>query len=253
MIIPQDAPRSDKSSEPATRKATETDIPPPAYEPASVAPSGAPPHIQPANFIAISRRFGEVKDTFVLDPTLRVPHAMRVPPMRVRHARRVRRAMRGGNGQMHLSLSALMGEVSAEVYVVSSETPQSGKTRMVATSIMGTIRLQLHAPAPRAPISVYISARMGEANLLLPRSFRGPLRISVTLGEVEMSAALRIMTTTFGDGRVFVGAWTQGELEEGVWAGDEAVVDSKLGSVYVGYDDEDLKATTSRVGSSTAE
>ncbi|KAJ7485425.1 hypothetical protein FB451DRAFT_1229725 [Mycena latifolia] len=224
MIVPQDAPKSASSSEPVVRKTTVTDsdVPPPAYyEPLH---SGAPPHIKPANFISISRRLGEVKDTFVLDPTLRVPHSMRAH-----------------NDKMHLSLSAFMGEVNAEVYVVGSEAPQSDKTRMEVYSTMGTIKLQLHAPERRAPISVNVSARMGEATLSLPRSFRGPLRISATLGEVEMSAALREATTKFGDGRMFVGTWTKAELEEGVWAGDEAVVDSKLGSVYVEYDDEKKK------------
>ncbi|KAJ6595712.1 hypothetical protein DFH09DRAFT_1135385 [Mycena vulgaris] len=213
------------SSEPVARETTVTDsVPPPAYEPRF---NNAPHHITAANFISISRRLGEVNDTFVLDPTLRVPHVMRAL-----------------NDKVHLSLSAFMGEVIAEVYIVGSEALQDGKTRMEVTSTLGTVKLQLHAPEPRAPLYVSVSARLGEASLLLPRSFRGPLRVLLTLGEVEMSAALRAATTTFGDSRMFVGPWTEGELEQGVWAGDEAVVDSKLGGVYVGYeveedDDED--------------
>ncbi|KAJ6595713.1 hypothetical protein DFH09DRAFT_145607 [Mycena vulgaris] len=223
MIIPQDSPKSALSSEPVARETTAADsVPPPAYEPRF---NNAPRHITAANFISISRRLGEVNDTFVLDPTLRVPHVMRTL-----------------NDKVHLSLSAFMGEVIAEVYIVGSEALQDGKTRMEVTSTLGTVKLQLHAPEPRAPLYVSVSARLGEASLLLPRSFRGPLRVFLTLGEVEMSAALRAATTTFGDGRMFVGPWTEGELEEGVWAGDEAVVDSKLGSVYVGYDDEEKSA-----------
>ncbi|KAJ7153536.1 hypothetical protein C8R43DRAFT_885468, partial [Mycena crocata] len=183
----------------------------------------APPHIKPANHIVISRRLGELKGTFVLDPSLRVPH-----PMRAR------------DETLHLSLSALLGEVAAVIYVVPSALGSlpSDRTRMEVTSTLGTTRLELHAPQPRAPISVSVSARLGEATLLLPRSFRGPLRISVALGEVEMSAALRAVTTKFGDGRMFVGEWTKEELEENMWAGDEAVVNSQLGTVYVGYDTE---------------
>ncbi|KAJ7615122.1 hypothetical protein B0H17DRAFT_1220535 [Mycena rosella] len=209
-----------------------TDIPPPAYAEAS---SPAPPHIPPTNFLAISRRMGEVKDTFVLDPALRVPHT---------------------DDQPHLSLSTLMGEVAAEVYVVGSAAHPTGggKTRMVVTSTIGTANLQLasrpaprHASIPRAPISVSVNARGGEANLLLPRSFRGPLRISITIGMVELSAALRAVTTIFGDERMFVGACTQAELE-GVWDGDEAVVYSKLGNVYVGYEGEAFKGKSTRTG-----
>lgn len=58
-----------------------------------------------------------------------------------------------------------------------------------------------------------------------------------------MSAALRAATTTFGDGRMFVGEWTQADLEEGVWTGDEAVVDSKLGTICVGYEDDVKKSS----------
>jgi hypothetical protein len=78
--------------------------------------------------------------------------------------------------------------------------------------------------------------------LLLPRSFRGPLQMSATLGEVQLSPALHSATVTHGDGRLFVGSWTEGEAKATVWAGDEAIVDAALGSIYVGYDDEPGKA-----------
>jgi hypothetical protein len=85
---------------------------------------------------------------------------------------------------------------------------------------------------------VSVSARLGEANLLLPRSFRGPLRISATLGEVSLSKELRAATRTFGDGRMLVGTWKEEETD-GAWTGDEAIVDAKMGSLHVGYEDED--------------
>ncbi|KAJ7126072.1 hypothetical protein C8R44DRAFT_780990 [Mycena epipterygia] len=222
MIIPHDQPKSvlSESSKPEAT-VTDIDIPPPAYETRPADGLGAPPHIKPANYISIRRRMGELNDTFVLDPTLRVSTSMRPR-----------------NDKMHLSLSALMGEVSAVVYVVGSGALPSDRTCMEVYSFLGSTRLELHAPEPRARICVNVSARMGESNLFLPRSFRGPLRISVALGEVEMSAALQAATTTFGDGRMFVGEWTQADMEEGVWTGDEAVVDSKLGTVHVGYEDD---------------
>jgi len=37
---------------------------------------------------------------------------------------------------------------------------------------------------------------------------------------------------------MFVGQWTEEEVKQKEWPGDEAHVDSALGSVYVGYDDE---------------
>ncbi|KAJ6524548.1 hypothetical protein B0H19DRAFT_1200233 [Mycena capillaripes] len=222
MIVPQDPPKSPlgPTSESGTGDATVTDVSPPAYEPPR---SIAPPHIKPANYISLTRRMGEVKGTFVLDPTLRLPHAMRPP-----------------NDKMHFSVSALMGEVAAVVYVVGSESAPSSKTCMEVTSTMGTTRLEIHALELRAPISVSVSARLGEATLLLPRSFRGPLHLSVTLGELTLSEALRAATVRFGD-RMFVGEWKEEELKQQVWPGDEAVVSSAFGSVYVGYADEKKK------------
>jgi len=220
MIFTQDSPKSALSQ--SVKETTATDASPPAYEPPA---SIAPPNIKPSNYISLIRRFNEGQGTFVLDPTLRLPHAM-LPR----------------NGKLHLSISAVMGDASAVVYVVGSESiPKGDKTRMEVSSRMGTAKLILHAPERRAPISVSVNTRLGEATLLLPRSFRGPIRLSNTLGEITLSEALRASTVSFGD-RMFVGHWTEEELKEKVWPGDEAVVDSALGTVYVGYNDENKKA-----------
>ncbi|KAF7326627.1 hypothetical protein MVEN_02599400 [Mycena venus] len=229
MIVPQDTPKSAllQSEAPNTSRgeATVTDVAPPAYEPPS---SIAPPNIQPANYISLTPHFGEAKGTFVLDPTLLLPHSMRPR-----------------SNKMHLSISTVMGEANAVVYVVGSESlPSGSKTRMEVSSRMGTTKLVVHAPERRAPISVSINNRLGEATLLLPRSFRGPLRLSNTLGEITLSKALRAATVSFGD-RMFVGQWRDEELKEKVWPGDEAVVDSALGSIFVGYSDELKKACVS--------
>lgn len=86
-----------------------------------------------------------------------------------------------------------------------------------------------------------VDSRLGESTLLLPRSFRGPIRLSNTLGEITLSAALRAATVSFGD-RMFVGEWKEEEVKQKVWPGDELVVNSLLGSIYVGYNDEKTKA-----------
>ncbi|KAJ6612646.1 hypothetical protein B0H10DRAFT_283248 [Mycena sp. CBHHK59/15] len=112
---------------------------------------------------------GEVHGTFVLDPTLRVPQSMQ--------ARKPNKT--------HLRFSALMGEVSAEVYVVGAAPSGSDKTRMEVSSTLGSVSLKLHAVEPRAPLMITVSARMGEVVLRLPRSFRGPLRLSTTMGTLS--------------------------------------------------------------------
>ncbi|KAJ6478572.1 hypothetical protein C8R47DRAFT_1138877 [Mycena vitilis] len=222
MIVPPEDKSISKSnlSPPSEAGTVMADASPPAYEPPQ---SIAPPDIKPSNYISLTRRLGEVKGTFVLDPTLHLPPSMQVP-----------------NNKLHLSLSALMGEVAAVVYVVGSAAASTSKTRMEVTSTMGTTRLEIHAPDHRAPISVSVSARLGEAILLLPRSFRGPLNVSATLGEITISSALRAGTVMFGD-RMFVGHWTEEEVKQKAWAGDEASISSSLGTVYVGYDDDEKK------------
>ncbi|KAJ6463397.1 hypothetical protein C8R45DRAFT_841070, partial [Mycena sanguinolenta] len=180
----------------------------------------APPNIKPTNYISLTRRLGEVNGTFVLDPTLQIPLSLRNPL----------------RSKAHLNISVFMGEVEAVVYIVGSESLPSGdKTRIEVSARMGTTKL--HAPERRAPISVSVNSRLGETTLLLPRSFRGPLRQSNKLGEITLSPALKARAASFGN-RLFIGEWTEEEAKAKVWPGDEAVVDSALGSIYVGYSDE---------------
>jgi len=230
MIIPQDAPKSALNESEST---IPDGVPPPAYEPAHSTAKFTLPNIKPTNYISIRRRLGEVKGTFVLDPTLRLPLSMR-PKLPF-------------NSKLHLNLSAFMGEANVVVYVVGSDSeslPTSdSKTRMQVSTRMGETTLVLHAPERRAPISVRVSSRLGETILLLPRSFRGPIRLSNKLGEIKLSEALRAATVSFGN-RMFVGNsnWTEEEMKQKSWAGDEAFVDSALGSVFVGYSDEQEQA-----------
>jgi len=229
MIVPQNPPKSPlgESSKSSTGESTTvTDDSPPAYEPPS---SIAPPHIKPSNYISLTRPFDNIKGTFVLDPNLRLPQPML------------------SNDKVNLTLSALMGEVSAIVYVVGSKSLPGDKTRMEVSSTMGSTRLEIHAAEQRAPISISITARLGEVKLLLPRSFRGPLRLSATLGQITLSPALRAGTVTTGD-RMFVGDWTEEELKQEAWVGDEASVDSALGSVSVAYNDEKKKGFLESLG-----
>ncbi|KAJ7889953.1 hypothetical protein B0H14DRAFT_2691384 [Mycena olivaceomarginata] len=204
MIVPQDTPKSARLAAESESTATES---PPAYEPPLFI---APTDIKPANYISLTPRFNGVKGTFVLDPTLRLPPSMQPH-----------------SDKLHLGISASL--------------PSGSKTRMEVSSKMGSTKLVLHAPECRAPLTVNVDSRLGESTLLLPRSFRGPIRLSNTLGEITLSAALRAATVSFGD-RMFIGEWKEEEVKQKVWPGDELVVNSLLGSIYVGYNDEKTKA-----------
>ncbi|KAJ7222527.1 hypothetical protein GGX14DRAFT_514210 [Mycena pura] len=223
MLVPQDS-QNPKGKEESPVSVQYAEAPPPAYEQPQVI---APPTIKAANYISVIRRLGEIKETFVLDPTLQLPLHMKP-----------------SNDKLHLNISALLGEVDADVYVVGTGTPQSGKTRIRVSSTLGTTKLVLRAPhsQSRAPMAVSVRAHLGEVNLLLPRSFRGPLRMSAALGDVTLSKGLRAASTKFGDNQMFVGEWSQAETGEAVWSGDEAHVESTMGTVYVGYDDETKKS-----------
>ncbi|KAK7014208.1 hypothetical protein R3P38DRAFT_3001705 [Favolaschia claudopus] len=221
MILGEETSKSGppKSEQAAAPAMVGEAVPPPAYElPQSLAPPGIPS----SNFISITRRLSESKGVYVLDPTLRLPQSI----LRPRYSK------------AHLSISAVLGEASAEVYIVNSESmPHGSRTRIEVSSAVGSTKLVLHAPDRRAPMSVSVSAHLGESTLLLPRSFRGPIRLSTTLGENTLSPALRAATVPVGN-RLFVGTWNDNELNSKEWTGDEATVVSTLGSVYVAYDDE---------------
>ena len=84
------------------------------------------------------------------------------------------------------------------------------------------------------------NAHNGNINLRLPRSFRGPLTITTLHGSVRFSPDVAATVTTFSDVRTkkcFLGdysTWRDGEA----WSGDEAVIDSRNGSVRIQFDDE---------------
>lgn len=105
------------------------DVAPPTYDSASS--SIVPQHIRPANHISLKSHFGEVKDTFVLDPTLRIPHSMQPR-----------------NKKLHFKLKTRMGEAHAVVYIVSSLAQPQGKTRIEVSSRMGTAYLELVSSCP---------------------------------------------------------------------------------------------------------
>ncbi|KAF7320864.1 F-box domain-containing protein [Mycena chlorophos] len=202
------------------------DVPPPAYDnptPVQVVPQPDLPNIKPTNFVSISRRAGEIKETFVLDPTLQLPQSIASP---------------APAGRPHFEATSIMGEVKTTIFVLGGTVqPNIRKTRITTSSTMGETKLMLHAPSVRAPLDISVRTSMGSAKVYLPRSFRGPLRISTTMGEVKLSKDLQDAGLKLGDGGWFIGQWSQGEAEAKTWPGDEATVQTTFGEVFVGYED----------------
>ena len=59
------------------------------------------------------------------------------------------------------------------------------------------------------------------------------------VGKVTLSKDLRAAATKFGNKCFFIGEAKSGEGGEAVWTGDEADVGAMIGTIYVGYEDED--------------
>jgi hypothetical protein len=79
----------------------------------------------------------------------------------------------------------------------------------------------------------------------LPRTFHGPLVLTVTHGSVKFSDALSRHLTTFGEAdgtrRCFVGDFSG--WRAGGWKGDEVVVEASHGSVKVVWEDDAVAAS----------
>nr|GAT48624.1 predicted protein [Mycena chlorophos] len=231
MILPKSSQvaADDIKADPTGKVSPEVveDGPPPAYDhPPSmqVVPQPVVPNIKPTNFVSISRRAGEIKETFVLDPTLQIPQSIASP---------------APAGRPHFEATSIMGEVKTTIFVLGGTTQPDTirKTRITTSSTMGETKLMLHAPSVRAPLDISVRTSMGSAKVYLPRSFRGPLRISTTMGEVKLSKDLKDAGMKLGDGGWFIGQWSQGEAEAKTWPGDEATVQTTFGDVFVGYED----------------
>lgn len=98
-----------------------------------------------------------------------------------------------------------------------------------------------HGPASRPYFILKASSTNGDVQIHIPRSFHGPLILSVKHGSVKFSDDLSEHLTTFGEinstRRCFVGDFSQG-IGKGEWKGDEIVVDVRHGVVKMQYDDD---------------
>jgi hypothetical protein len=83
----------------------------------------------------------------------------------------------------------------------------------------------------------------GNVTLRLPRSFLGPITITIRHGSVKFSDEFDRHLTTFGEANhvrhCFVGDLSHWRADSGVdWGGDEITVEAKYGSVKIQYEDD---------------
>ncbi|KAJ7314221.1 hypothetical protein DFH08DRAFT_432889 [Mycena albidolilacea] len=208
---------------------------------------------RPQNHIHISRTCGAVnRSQFVVDPNVHVPASLLTPPtwdpgyISLYSLRRPK---------PNLDLGITFGGIDADIKVL----PVSGhctaqppsRTRLLdegcprqstldASTTTGNVSLHIDAQH----FSVRASSTFGQIRVFLPRTFNGPLTITSSLGAPSLSPELKRACTPISEmgnsRRWFVGdfgAW-EGRSEHG----DEALVGTSWGRVWVGYAGEEEEA-----------
>ncbi|KAJ6526721.1 hypothetical protein B0H19DRAFT_544593 [Mycena capillaripes] len=221
----------------------------------------------PQNHIHISRIFGDLRRTrFTVDPNLHVPSSLLTAP-EWEPSESYSFSLRA-RPKPNLELAVTLGGIDADIHVL----PFTGRPRLCpdgqcitesrllysrrsnscqcprytalhANATTGNVTLHVEAP-PAAHFSVHASSIFGQICVFLPRNFHGPLTIMSSLGAPNLSAELRRacapISETGSARRWFVGdlaAWRDcGEH------GDEAMVGTRFGGVWVGYVGEEEEA-----------
>ncbi|KAF5355227.1 hypothetical protein D9758_005976 [Tetrapyrgos nigripes] len=207
------------------------DTPPPPYVSLS---HQIPSSSKPSNFVTISRRAHNIKGSFNIDPSLRVPISY-LPALAEGEKEKDRQNLR---------LESKNLNVQAEVYVLSRQ-PLDGRQKVTLTfsSSNGSVTCRVRrGEGSDPPIVINATSRNGSVVAHIPRSFHGLITATTRHGaRPKLSESVMTQTTTFGnDGdvsRYYVGEYDAEHLEKNI--GDELVVESRLGGVRIFYDEEE--------------
>ncbi|KAJ3563674.1 hypothetical protein NP233_g8788 [Leucocoprinus birnbaumii] len=210
--------------------------PPPTYASIQQATSShqasSVPGENPTNYISITRVHDSVKETVTLDPMLYVPPLL-LPPLSQDEVPGDRR---------HLRFESTHGSINATVKIVPCFGPGKCKIRMFMRSTHGGISARILGKEPRHPFQLIANSANGNIVLRLPRSFQGPIMISLRHGSVKFSDEINQRLTTFGEANgvrhCFVGDFSSWADSRKDWAGDEVVIEAKHGGVKIHYEDE---------------
>ncbi|KAJ7439261.1 hypothetical protein B0H11DRAFT_2254011 [Mycena galericulata] len=208
MIITSDSDLKDATQvDIIVNRATAPDDPPPPYvdiesraattsAPTLTLASLAPPvpgDVTPTNFLSLSRGFSSIKDTYVIDPRVRILQSM-LPLLAAdeTEARRRNVFLHTTNGAIDVDLFVL-GEVEQDV--------KNRKVEMLVKTSNGSLpQNSWHGgPAARAPIHLTAHSSNGPITLHLPRSVRGPISVRSCNGSIRFSGPLGVDTTTFSE------------------------------------------------------
>lgn len=237
---------------------TTTNTPQTSSQPASLPeqapqPSAYPYEIPPllteraCNWLYTYNAYGQIKDRYILDPTLRVPHALLSQAAAdTPEAERDTLNLQSEIGAIDVVVRIVDGGGDANSMGGGSEKRRARITlRSNNGSITGKV-LSVSGAQPPPKFHLTATSHTGAVYVYIPRSFHGPISVSTSYGFIKFSDELKKNTTTFADGQAkkcFVGDYAgyvdQGdgerEREEG-W--DGLRLESTYGAVMVYYADE---------------
>ncbi|KAK7034661.1 hypothetical protein VNI00_012303 [Paramarasmius palmivorus] len=229
------ASTSTSTSQPRTQEYTTQDVPSPASPTPSVpsTPAQPAPNGQTVNYVVVNRPLGSIDCSYILDPSLRIPT-------------RFLSALDVGESEAdrkNLVLKSKLGTIVANIALYhQTSSPVAKRTTMEFKTTVGTMVLKIDdSQTPtRAPFYLRAVTQTGTVILSMPRSFRGFVSVTTTIGAVslsrEVSAMSRWQTDTARVKKCFIGDCSGlSDAELDAWNGDEVVIETAIGSVELSY------------------
>ncbi|EIW77353.1 hypothetical protein CONPUDRAFT_139274 [Coniophora puteana RWD-64-598 SS2] len=211
-----------------------------------------PAGVRPTNHLSLEKSDGRIEGSFCIDPSISLP-AHLLPPLRGDETEGTR---------PNLRLRTKDGRIDASVYVQGSpiqnpgEALKSFKSRRIRVDMHtkdGSIYARLIPLVAHIPFTLTLYTADGRITLLLPRSFRGPLALTIRDGKAILSPGVLANAVPLGhqdrtsryfvddgdnNGNGDIAVWSGVSGDEG-WTGDEVRAETRDGSVYVRYLDEE--------------
>ncbi|KAG7086903.1 hypothetical protein E1B28_002821 [Marasmius oreades] len=204
----------------------------------SSTPGPVPADSRAVNYISINKPLGSIDCTYLLDPTIHIPSSLlpKLEPGQTEDDRK------------NLSLKTKLGTIVANIHLLHREGSVSTtkRTTLECKTTLGTMVVKIDATPSktRPPFHLKAQTQSGTIDLQLPRSFRGFLTITTTIGTVTLSPEVHQANRwihTGSAGRVrrgFLGDSSSLDdvgLASGSWNGDEVVIETAMGSVDVSF------------------
>ncbi|KAJ4482611.1 hypothetical protein J3R30DRAFT_3261253, partial [Lentinula aciculospora] len=185
------------------------------------------------NNISISRPFGSIDCKYTIDPTLTLFPS----------------SSRGTRIRSNVKLRTNVGTINADLTLMCGAKENTSTTLPRATldisSKMGTVDVTLRRPSASSfnlpIIRLFASSRTGSLSILIPTNFQGFMVAHTKLGRLTLSSSVQSSAVVLREDmklkRVFIGDPVV--MGDSRWKGDGIVLRTIMGSIEVGYADEE--------------